>query len=89
MLIIDTSHPMNAETSLESAVFDSNVSRVKTALKTLSMQMSIGSSASSNWILGTTSYLLTYNILEFASFDKGKYRIRLNRFSAFFHALYK
>jgi hypothetical protein len=53
------------------------------------MQMSIGSSASSNWILVATGYLLTYNILDFSGFGNEKYPIHLYRFSAFFHALDK
>jgi hypothetical protein len=73
MLIIETSHPMKAETSLESAVLDSGVSRVNTALNTLSMQMSIGSSASSNWILAATVYPLAYNILDFENFGNERY----------------
>jgi hypothetical protein len=64
---------MKDETSLESAVLDSGVSRVNTALKTSSMQMSIGSSVSSSWILAATVYPLVYNILDFEDFGNERY----------------
>jgi hypothetical protein len=64
---------MSAETSLESAFWELGVSRVNTALNTLSLQMSFSSSLSSNWILAAIVYPLIYNILGFAGFGNERY----------------
>jgi len=51
MAVMETSRPIRAEISFDSAPWEAWVLRVNTALNTLSRQMSIGSSESSKYIL--------------------------------------
>jgi hypothetical protein len=49
------------------------------------MQISIGSSASSNCILAATGYLHNYNILDFEDFGNERYSIFLEAITTEYH----